>query len=198
VHVPRNVVGPLRRIFDAWAEIEDFTLDVDIVGHDPGDVVELGRTRRATCLRSVHRVPSLAWMIERVSRRLKPEYAGQPGETLRELRRDGTEITEPHHEPVLAVTGDTRIELWHQQPELRRTKVLVYEVTAWDDRADVARTREWGHTHVDEMIACAEQFEGEALVLVHRSPRHSRAQAEQIVREQFPATVRDRVHVFGT
>jgi ribonuclease Z len=49
---------------------------------------------------------------------------------------------------------------------------------------------------VDEVIEHAEKFEGEALVLVHRSLRHSFAQAEKIVRERFPASVRDKVHVF--
>ena len=76
-------------------------------------------------------------------------------------------------------------------------KVLVHEVTAWDQRRGVEDTRAWGHTHVDEVIARAEQFEGEALVLVHRSPRHSRSQIEEILATRFPASVRSKVHVFG-
>jgi hypothetical protein len=32
---------------------------------------------------------------------------------------------------------------------------------------------------------------------MHRSQRHSKMQAEQVVRERFPESVRDRVHVFG-
>ena len=83
------------------------------------------------------------------------------------------------------------------EPRVRACKVLVHEITAWDDRRSVEETRTWGHTHVDELIAVAEQFEGDALVLVHRSPRHTRTQAEAVVRERFPAAVRDKVHVFG-
>jgi ribonuclease Z len=75
--------------------------------------------------------------------------------------------------------------------------VLVHEVTSWDGRRDVAEMRAWGHTHVDEMAAVAEAFEGEALVLVHRSLRHRRSEARAIVQRRFPSTVRDRVHVFG-
>jgi hypothetical protein len=60
--------------------------------------------------------------------------------------------------------------------------VLVHEVTSWDDRRGVAETRRWGHTHVDEMIARAEQFTGEALVLVHRSLRHTKREALEVVR----------------
>ena len=60
-----------------------------------------------------------------------------------------------------------------------------------------ASTREWGHTHVDELIEHAERFEGEALVLVHRSLRHARSFAERVARERFPRAVRDKVFVFG-
>ena len=78
-----------------------------------------------------------------------------------------------------------------------RARVLVHEVTAWDDRRSVEEIRKWGHTHVEEMIPMAERFEGEALVLVHRSLRHSAQQAREIVAARFPASVKDRVHVFG-
>ena len=100
-------------------------------------------------------------------------------------------------EPILCVTGDTQIELFLREPLVRRSRVLVYEVTGWDERRTPADVRIWGHTHVEEMIACCEAFEGDALVLVHRSPRHSRQQAEGIVRDRFPAAVRSKVHVFG-
>ena len=98
--------------------------------------------------------------------------------------------------PLLVVSGDTRVEFFETHEVARRAKVLVHEVTSWDQRRDIEATRHWGHTHVDEMIRVAERFEGEALVLVHRSLRHSRKEAEAVVRERFPASVRDRVLVF--
>jgi ribonuclease Z len=197
VHVPREIHDPLERIFQGWREIEDFALQVKIVPHDPGDRVRIDAQHEAVCVRSVHRVPSLAWIVERTSHRLLPAYEGRPGPELAELRKAGTRITEPHTEPLLCVTGDTQIELFHREPIVRRARVLVYEVTGWDERRSAEDVRKWGHTHVDEMIACCEAFEGDALVLVHRSPRHSRRQAESIVRERFPAAVRSKVHVFG-
>jgi ribonuclease Z len=196
VHVPAEVLAPLTRIFDGWREIEDFSLEVELHGHLPGDTVPL-RGGLARCVRSVHRVPSLAWIIERHTQRLRPELQGRPGPELAERRRRGEDITERHVTPLLCVTGDTQIELFDREPLVRRCAVLVYEVTGWDDRRGPADVREWGHTHVDEMIERAEQFEGEALVLVHRSPRHTRSEAERIVHTRFPAAVRDKVHVFG-
>jgi ribonuclease Z len=197
VHVPAEIAGPLAQIVAAWSEIEGFALQASIVGHAPGERVELGTGRAACCVRSVHRVPSLAWIIERTSGRLLPEYVGRSGPELAELRRLGNHVTEPYVCDVLCVTGDTQIELFDREPRVRAAKVLVHEVTAWDQRRTVEETRAWGHTHIDEVIERAERFEGEALVLVHRSPRHTRQDAEQVVATRFPASMRDRVHVFG-
>lgn len=196
VHVPIEMLAPLQRIFEGWREIEDFPLEVHLHGHAPGDVVPI-RDGVARCVRSVHRVPSLAWIIERHTQRLRPELQGVPGPELAQRRQAGEDITEAHVTPLLCVTGDTQIELFDREPLVRRCAVLVYEVTGWDDRRGPDDVRQWGHTHVEELAPRAEQFEGEALVLVHRSPRHTRSDAERIVRERFPAAVRDRVHVFG-
>lgn len=197
VHVPAEILDPLQRIFAAWSEIEDFEMETRLHGQSPGDVVQVRKGIEAMAVRSVHRVPSLAWIIRRRTMRLTPEFADLPGEQIQALRTQGKNVTEPHVEPVLCVTGDTTIELFDREPLVRQAKVLVHEVTSWDDRRGVEHTRKWGHTHVDEIIERAEQFEGEALVLVHRSARHTKAQAEQVVAQRFPASVRDKVHVFG-
>ncbi|HET6585807.1 MAG TPA: MBL fold metallo-hydrolase, partial [Nannocystaceae bacterium] len=197
VHVPREIDDPLRRIIAAWGEIEGFTLGIELVPHDPGDVVALARGVTATCFRTTHRVPSLAWLVTRTSGRLRPEYVGKSGPELAELRKQGVHVTEPHEVDLLCVTGDTQIELFLAEPRVRACKVLVHEITAWDERRTVDETRAWGHTHVDELIAVAERFDGDALVLVHRSPRHTWTQAAEVVRTRFPAAVRDKVHVFG-
>lgn len=197
VHLPAELEGPMRRVLAAWQEIEGFEFKVDFHPHTPGDVFELGGRLRATAMRTVHRVPSLAYAVERVDRKLKPEYAGLSGPEIRDLKAAGTDVTAPSPTALLCVTGDTQIEFFLDHPLARRCAVLVHEVTAWDDRRSVEQIREWGHTHVDEMIEHAEKFEGEALVLVHRSMRHTKAQAEKIVAERFPASVRDRVFVFG-
>ncbi len=197
VHVPGEIVELLAGIVEAWARIEGYELCVDLRAHEPGDRVELGRDLFAVCLRSVHRVPSLAWVVHRVHRKLKPEFNGLDGAEIARIKASGVPVTEPRIEPWLCVSGDTRIEFFEREPLARRSRVLVHEVTSWDDRRGVEETRAWGHTHVEELITRVEAFEGEALVLVHRSMRHGRAQVEEIVRTRFPAAVRDKIHVFG-
>jgi ribonuclease Z len=197
VHLPEEVVAPMRQILAGWSSIEGFHYQVDLHGHAPGARVPVARDVVARALRTVHRVPSIGWLLERTTHRLRAEFVGREPRELAGLRASGVTITDSYTAPLLCVTGDTQIEFFDEHEEVRRCKVLVHEVTSWDDRRGVEETRKWGHTHVDEVIARVERFTGEALVLVHRSMRHTRREVEAIVRVRFPAAVRDRVHVFG-
>lgn len=197
IHMPEEIVAPMRQILAGWSMIEGFELQFDLRGHAPDSRAAVGRNLSGLALRTSHRVPSLAWLIERTTHRLRAEYVGRESREIAALRAAGEAITDAHVEPLLCVTGDTKIEFFDQHELARRCKVLVHECTSWDERRDVEVTRKWGHTHLDELIARSEQFTGEALVLVHRSMRHSRSEAEAIVARRFPAAMRGRVHVFG-
>ncbi|HEY0133867.1 MAG TPA: MBL fold metallo-hydrolase [Nannocystis sp.] len=197
VHMPEEIVAPIRQILDCWSAIEGFDLQADLHGHAPGAHIKVGRDLMARAFRTRHRVPSLGWVVERTTNRLRPEFVGRPPAEIATLRAAGEVITDRHVEPILCVSGDTQIEFFDENELVRRTRVLVHEVTSWDARRDPEQTRRWGHTHLDEVVARAEQFTGEALVLVHRSMRHSRAEAEALVKQRFPASMQGRVHVFG-
>lgn len=197
IHVPAEIVAPLETLLGAWSQIEGYAYNYELLPTQPGDRCDVGRDLTATAIRTQHRVPSLAWVIERTTRRLDDAYHGLAPEQLAELRKQGTQITTDVVTPVLCVTGDTTIDTFLGSEQMRRCKVLVHECTAWDQRRSVASTRAYGHTHVDELIEHADKFEGDALVLVHRSRRHSRFFAEHAVKERFPASVRDKVFVFG-
>ncbi|PRQ04501.1 ribonuclease Z [Enhygromyxa salina] len=197
IHLPEEIVGPVERLLAAWSEIEGFEYHYELRGATPGERYSVGRNLTATAIRTQHRVPSVAWAIERTTRRLDDQYRGLSGETIAKLREQGEKVTHEVVTPLLCVTGDTTIDTFLTSDLMRRCKVLVHECTSWDQQRDVASTRGYGHTHVDEMIEHAEKFEGDALVLVHRSLRHKRSFAEQVVRERFPAEVRDKVFVFG-
>jgi ribonuclease Z len=197
VHLPSEIHEPVSRMLATWAEIEGFANKVEFHPASPGESRKVGRDLTATPIRTTHRIPSLAWLIERTTRRLDDAYRGLSGAEIGALRQAGHQVTHDVTTPVLCVTGDTTIDTFLADERLRRCQVLVHECTAWDQQRDVASTRSYGHTHVDEWIEHVEKFEGETLVLVHRSTRHSRAFAEKVVAEQFPASVRDKVVVFG-
>lgn len=197
IHLPEEIVEPVEQLLQTWSRIEGFDYKYELCPARPGERYEVGRNLTAIPIRTRHRVPSLAWVIERTTRRLDDAYRGLPGEEIAALRQRGEVVTHEVVTPLLCVSGDTTIDTFLASEQMRRCKILVHECTSWDQQRDVESTRAYGHTHVDELIEHVEKFEGEALVLVHRSLRHSRRFAEQVVRERFPASVRDKVFVFG-
>jgi len=197
VHVPAEIEAHLRTIFGCWREIEGFDLTVDLRPVQPGDDFEVGKGLHARALRTTHRVPSLAYTVDRVTQKLKTEFRESSREEILAAKSAGVDITAPLRTPLLCVTGDTQIEFIKTHPEALGVRVLVHEVTSWDERRTVEETRHWGHTHVDEIIPLSEGFTGDALVLVHRSMRHSLEEAREVVATRFPESVRERVHVFA-
>nr|WP_255216349.1 MBL fold metallo-hydrolase [Pseudenhygromyxa sp. WMMC2535] len=197
IHLPAEIAPAVESLMHTWSSIEGFDYRYELRPASPGDRVPVGRKLSATAVRTHHRVPSLAWVIERRVDKLLPELRGLPGEEIHARRKRGEAVTESREVPILCVTGDTTIDTFLENELVRRCQVLVHECTSWSDERSPASTREWGHTHVDELIEHAEKFEGEALVLVHRSLRHSKHFAQEVVRRRFPAHLREKVFVFG-
>lgn len=175
VYLPVELVQPFKRLIEVWQDIEGYERHANFFPVHPGQTFSLRTGQQVTALQTVHRVPSLAYVVG-----VKKARPGEP------------------FEPQLCVTGDTKIEFVMQHELARQAKVMVHEVTAWDQKRSVEQTRERGHTHVQEIIDRAELFsQHRKLVLVHRSPRHSRRFAQSVVDEQFPEELREKTVIFG-
>lgn len=147
-------------------------------------------------LRSFHGVPSRGYALILSKKKLRPEFVGLSSNEIVDLRKKGVDVTEVCEDTLLTVSGDTQIEFLLREKKAQKAKVLVHEVTLYtEDSRDLAR--QYGHTHVLDMIEHCEKFEGDYLVLVHRSQRSTLQEAEAIVRTQFPASMRSKVVFFG-
>jgi ribonuclease Z len=200
IHVPKRIEDLTRTVLLGCCRLfgdrspDDF---VDIIGVKPGDEVPLIKGHSVKVLETMHRGPSVGYVVMQQSRKLKPEYQGIEGRELGRLRKEGVEITDERVFPMLAVPGDTKIEFLLEHELARKAKVLVHEVTVWDEESNsVEGCRRYGHTHVAEMIEHCSKFEGEALVLCHRSMRWTRREVEQIFKRRFPAAMLEKMHLF--
>lgn len=198
LHVPAEIVEPLGRIIAAWSEIHGRPLEIELCGHAPGESFALEPGLEATALRSQHRVPSLAYLLRRESRTLADRYRELSGPELGALRRQGVAIDVRKTEDFLCVTGDTTIDLFDREPRVRAVRFLVHEVTGWGPSAEQRQqTHRWGHTHIDDILERLPDFTGEAMILVHRSRKHHREQAEAILDARVCGPLREKLHVFG-
>ncbi|MEK7356023.1 MAG: MBL fold metallo-hydrolase, partial [Bdellovibrionota bacterium] len=142
-----------------------------------------------------HRVDSHGYTIFDRKKRLKDEFKGlKPGE-LGLLRKQGKILDDFIDEPILSFTGDTKIEFLESE-QVRKSRVLVMEVTYWDKKKTVANAREWGHIHFDELLEKAESLECRKIVLIHASARYGTPFLEQVLDARLPEHLKSRFALF--
>ena len=61
------------------------------------------------------------------------------------------------------------------------------------DAVTPADARAWGHTHLDELIAQADAFQNEAVLLIHFSARYRRADIVTALAAKLPPSLAGRV-----
>ena len=191
-YVPRECVGAVEEFLHAARRLDRSRLACEIIGVSPGDELPLKKGLTIKPFRSVHVVPTIGYSIWEKRKKLKAEFQGRPGEELARLRRDGVEITESHDFPLLAFTGDSRIEVVEREEVVRKAKVLIMEATFVDDRVTVDQCRSKGHIHLDEIAARAELFENRAILLTHFSGRYEASEIRAAM-EGLPEGLRERV-----
>lgn len=199
IHVPAKIADAVRGVVEGADVLyggRRGTSKVEVVPTEVGDLVHLKRGIAVRAVRTFHDAPACGWAVEQTTRKLKPEFHGREGDEIRRLRLDGVQITDDVTSTMLVVPGDTKIEFLLRCEQARKAKVLTHEVTYWDDQSSPEKCRAYGHTHVDEMIEHCEKFEGDALVLVHRSLKYKRSEVEEIVRRRFPPAMLPKIHVF--
>ncbi|MCB9780490.1 MAG: metal-dependent hydrolase [Alphaproteobacteria bacterium] len=191
--MPERNVADFRAMLDCWRRLDGSALDCELVGLAPGHDHRLRADLVARPVATPHRVVSQGYVLWEQRQKLRPSLRDRTAEELRALRRAGQDVTETVETPLVAFTGDSRIEAIDHHEALRRARLLIMEVTFLDERVDVERTRAKGHIHLDEVVARADRFENEAILLTHLSARYSAEQALRILDRRLPRHLRERV-----
>lgn len=198
IHVPEGIAAEITTALEAMDRIFGDRTDRPWVvnARAPGDAVSTAPGIVVRAMRTYHGVASCGWALEQTVRKLKAEFIGREGNEIAALKKSGVAITDDATHTMAVIPGDTMIDFLVREPQAQRAKVLLHEVTFWDDTSSVDGCRRYGHTHVDEMIEHCELFEGDALVLVHRSLKHKRTDIEQILKRRFPSAMLPRIYLF--
>lgn len=195
VYMPEALLSPMQQILDLWAQIEQHTYAYALHAVRPGDSRALSKSFTLKVFPTFHRVPSQGYALVSPRKRLKPEFSHLPPAELGRLRRKGTRIEEPFEDVVIAFTGDTRSEVLDHEL-VRRARVLLIEVTYWDERKPIASAREWGHIHLDELLPRLNELTCEKILLIHTSARYRTGELNAILDRKLSATERERVELF--
>jgi ribonuclease Z len=193
--VPPSIASDVERLFAAAGTLDGNAIPHRIVPLAAGQELPLGKTRRVRPFETFHRVPSQGYIVWESRHRLREEFRNLDGPRLGALRRAGTELDEPYEVPLIAFTGDTRIEVLERTPDLQRTETLVLETTFLDDRVSVEDARSMGHIHLDEVIARESLLRAHEIVLHHFSARYATGEAKRICEQRLPEALRPRVRL---
>lgn len=193
--VPPGIEGDVEALLEIWRRLDGGELAATIRPLPPGEALQLRPDLQVRPFATAHRVPSQGYLFERVGKRLADALSGASRAEIRERREAGEPVHQAVIDPVLAITGDTSITGLSDHPEVMAAPRLVVEATFLDDRVTPARAAEFGHIHLDQLAALADQLTCGHLLINHVSARHSPAEARKLVAERLPAELAARTQV---
>ncbi|KAK9278378.1 hypothetical protein L1049_027943 [Liquidambar formosana] len=85
--------------------------------------------------------------------------------------------------PEIAFTGDTMSDFIvdDTNDDVLRARILVMESTYVDNAMTVENARDYGHTHLSEIVSYADKFENKAILLIHFSARYKEEEIQEAV-----------------
>jgi ribonuclease Z len=194
VVVPAETATDVTRWIEACQRLEGIEYDLEVVPASPGDRHRLRNDLELTVLPGRHRVPTVGYLFSEVRHKLRDELAGKPGDEIAALRASGVEVTRTERQPLLAYPGDCSAEIFDVCPELFAARVLLLECSFLFPE-DRDRARDYGHIHIDDIVANAGRFENEAVVLTHFSQRYGPSEIRAAL-EHLPEPLRRKTAAF--
>ena len=195
-YMPESLLEPMHAIMAAWAKAESHAYDYRFEAARDGVEYSLKGGYCFKPFTTSHRVPSQGYTVFEKRKRLKPELAGLARGELMEIKRQGGALEDYSQDPLISFTGDTRIEFLDMAPHVALSKILVMEVTFFDDQKSVENARHWGHIHLEELLPRLDSIRSERIVLIHASARYTSKQLKAILDDRIPEQHKTRVQLF--
>jgi ribonuclease Z len=196
LYVPAPAVEDLRRLLLVMQRLDRGRMVCTLLGVNPGDDIPLSRDYVVTAWATTHTIPSLGYVVWERRFKLKEEYHGLDGHTIRDLRESGTVVTNEVRTPLLAYTGDTSPDGLDACPAAYQAKVLITELSFIRPNHRREKIHKFGHMHLDDFLERAERFENELIVCAHLSTRYHPQEVRRVVESKMPPRLRDRVRLW--
>lgn len=194
-YMPPSLVEPMHEIMKIWERIEDHQYQCQFIPMKDQEVPLKG-TYFVKSFATHHRIDSLGYTLFNRNKKLAAAWTKASREEIVRAKKQGELIEEILDVPLVSFTGDTKIEFLFEKDWIRKSKILFLESTYLDEDKSIAKARQWGHTHLDEIIPYLDSIESEKIVLIHISSRYSFEQALNIVKRKVPKQYHERVEIF--
>ena len=197
-YLPPSLIEPLDKIMKQWSLIENYSYQYQFNPVTVGTEIELKKPYRLQIFPTDHRIPSVGYSLVKKNRKLKKEFVNLNQKEIVELKKKNISIIDEFDEILVSFTGDTRIDFFDLAPEVRKSKVLLMEVTYIDEKKPISEARKWGHIHIDEVIPRLKDLECEQILFIHKSRRYPDSYYNQVLNQKIPPDWRDRIRFLGS
>jgi len=191
---PKNLLGPIREIIDAWGRLDGNRIPVKLVGVKPGDEYQIKPNLFARAFPTKHCKGSVGYSVIEKRKKLKPEYAGLTSPQIVELKKQGIEIDYPLDIPIVSYFGDTQYVDFSQLEYIAKSKILIAECTFYEGehttRADAGK-----HMHVDELAALLEKMQNEHIIITHTTQRTPMREIRRTLKKTLHAEQYEKITI---
>ncbi|XP_038724729.1 tRNase Z TRZ1 isoform X2 [Tripterygium wilfordii] len=187
IFVPTAIKEDVEKLFEVHRKMDGSELNHNLVGLDWGEEFHLRKDLKVRAFKTYHVIQSQGYLVSSVKHKLKQEYLGLSGNEIKNLKTSGVEITYTITTPEIAFTGDTMSDFIIDQ-----TNVDVLKSTFVDSSVSVEQARDYGHTHLSEIVNYAERLENQAILLIHFSARYALEEIQKAV-SMLPPPLAGRV-----
>jgi ribonuclease Z len=197
IYLPEAVIDDAYELLKVWERLDRGLQGCTLKGLAAGDEVAISAHLSVKSYSMCHPVPALGYIVWERRHKLKAEFQGLPGEQIRDLRQSGVAVTDVQRMPLLAYTGDTSPAGLDDNPDFFEARVLITEMSFVRVNHPREKIHSFGHMHIDDFIERAERFRNELVIAAHVSSRYEIEESKRAVVENVPATLRERLHVWG-
>ncbi len=187
------LASPLTRMMETWVDLEQQRTPFEIIPLKPDHQLEIKNNIFLRGIEVSHTVPSLSYVVIEHRSKLKSEFYDLPQEKLRELKRDGVQITRTLEIPLVAYTGDTEMGPYLFRDEFASAPIVICECTFFEDDHQ-KRARIGKHIHVQDLVKLLDVWQAQTVVLIHLSRRTNMLAAQDTLTSLLGSEKASRVH----
>ncbi|SFH60069.1 MBL fold metallo-hydrolase [Planctomicrobium piriforme] len=196
IYVPEPVAESVDKMLRCWQRLDRGRMLCQLVPAVEWAEYELSREHVVTTFPTKHTVPSLGYIVWERRKKLKPEYVGFTGEQIRDLRYSGIDVSAEVRMPLVCYTGDTAPGGLDACEAAYEARILITEMTFFRPEHRKDKIHKFGHMHLDDILARADRFRNELIVLGHFSTRYHEDQIRKAVLKKLPENLRERVELW--
>ena len=191
---PENLLGPMKRIIDAWGQLDGNKIPVNLVGVKPGDEYQIKPNLITRVFPTKHSRGSVGFCVIEKRKKLKAEYTELTGPQIVELKKQGIQIDNPLEMPIVTYLGDTQYVDFSQLDYVAKSKILIAECTFYETDHE-GRAQAGKHMHVTELAGLLDKMQNEHIIITHLTQRTAMHEIRKMLKDLMPPKIRDKITI---